>query len=79
MVFTHGMMRGNVEEINLEGMTQWQVFFLSHMITMTPGTTVCGVSKELDSIEIFTVFKMTPEELKKDVELFGKPLRKIFS
>lgn len=79
ILLTREDIKGSVKKVDIEGMSSWQVFFLSHMVTMTPGTTVCEISEYLDYIEVFTIFDLSKEQMQDDIDVFKKSIKRIFS
>ncbi len=57
-------MKPGILRVDVEGLTDWQIFFMSNLITMTPGTLGLTVSQDHRSLYIHAMYiDGSPEEL----------------
>ena len=73
-------MKPGIVRVDVDGLTDWQIFFMSNLITMTPGTLGLTVSRDHKSLYIHAMYmdgsaEELAESLRKD---YGRRVQSVF-
>ena len=73
-------MKPGIISVDVDGLTDWQIFFMSNLITMTPGTLGLTVSHDHKKLFIHAMYidgsvKELAESLRKD---YGRRVKSVF-
>jgi len=73
-------MKPGIIAVDVEGLTDWQIFFMSNLITMTPGTLGLTVSEDRKKLFIHAMYidgsaEELAESLRKD---YGRRVKSVF-
>ena len=61
-------MHPNILTVDVQGMSHWEILFLSHCITLTPGTTTVDVTKDLKTLYVHAFDASNPQGVRDDIE-----------
>jgi multicomponent Na+:H+ antiporter subunit E len=73
-------MKPGIIAVDIEGLTDWQIFFMSNLITMTPGTLGLTVSEDRKKLFIHAMYidgsaEELAESLRRD---YGRRVKSVF-
>jgi len=73
-------MKPGIIAVDVEGLTDWQIFFMSNLITMTPGTLGLTVSEDRKKLFLHAMYidgsvEELAESLRKD---YGRRVKSVF-
>ncbi len=73
-------MKPGIIAVDVSDMTEWQIFFMSNLITMTPGTLGLTVSRDHEILYIHAMYiDGSTEELAQSLrENYGRRVKRVF-
>lgn len=73
-------MKPGIIKVDVEDLTEWQIFFMSNLITMTPGTLGLTVSRDRKILYIHAMYiDGSPEELAQSLRKdYGRRVKSVF-